>query len=107
MDGGGIDQTTKRHLENADPSITISTATDLATSSGNPSITSKLATSTTNRKFCINNWLGFLGTSSTSIIDVGDLNRVEVEIIWENENVMFQSTSDTRVTGHNYMIFIL
>lgn len=102
LDGGGSDQTTKRHLENADPSITISTATDYATGSGNPSITSKLATSTTNRKFCINNWLGFLGSSSTSIIDVGDLNRVEVEITWENENVMFQSTTNTRVTGHNY-----
>lgn len=102
IDGGGIDQTAKRHLENADPSISISTSTTLATASGNPSITSKLATSTTDRKFCINNWLGFLGTSSTSIIDVGDLNRVEIEITFENENVMFQSTSATRVTGHNY-----
>ena len=102
MDGGGLDQTAKRHLENADPSVTISTSTSVATGSGNPSITSKLATSTSNRKFCINNWLGFLASSSTSIIDVGDLNRVEVEITWENENVMFQSTSTTRVTGHNY-----
>jgi len=102
LDGGGIDQVVKRHLENSDPSITISTATDLATSSGNPSITSKLATSTSSRKFCINNWLGFLGSSSTSIIDTGDLNRVEIEITFENENIMFQSTSITRVTGHNY-----
>lgn len=102
LDGGGIDQVAKRNLENADPSITISTSSSVATGSGNPSITSKLATSTTDRKFCINNWLGFLGTSSTSIIDVGDLNRVEIEITFENENVMFQSTSATRVTGHNY-----
>lgn len=102
MDGGGLDQVSKRHLENADPSVTISTSTSVATGSGNPSITSKLAASTTDRKFVISNWLGFISSLSTPIIDVGDLNRVEIELTFENENVMFQSTSITRVTGHNY-----
>jgi hypothetical protein len=102
LDGGGLDQVAKRHLENADPSVTISTSTSVATGSGNPSITSKLATSTSDRKFVISNWLGFLSTCSTPIIDTNDLNKVEIEITFESENVMFQSTSITRVTGHNY-----
>ena len=102
LDGGGLGQVAKRHLENADPSVTISTSTSVATGSGNPSITSKLATSTSDRKFVISNWLGFLSTCSTPIIDTNDLNKVEIEITFESENVMFQSTSITRVTGHNY-----
>jgi hypothetical protein len=102
LDGGGLDQVAKRHLENADPSVTYSTSTSVATGSGNPSITSKLATSTSDRKFVISNWLGFLSTCSTPIIDTNDLNKVEIEITFESENVMFQSTSITRVTGHNY-----
>jgi len=102
MDGGGIDQVAKRHLENADPSVTISTSTSVATGSGNPSITSKLATSTTDRKFVVSNWIGMLGTISTTIIDTNDLNKVEIEITFDSENTMFQSTSITRVTGHNY-----
>jgi hypothetical protein len=102
LDGGGIGQVAKRHLENADPSVTISTSTTVATGSGNPSITSKLATSTTDRKFCVNNWIGMLNSISTTIIDTNDLNKVEIEITFDSENVMFQSTSITRVTGHNY-----
>jgi hypothetical protein len=102
LDGGDGGQTVKRFLENADPSLTISTSTTVATGSGNPSITSKLATSTTDRKMAIFNWLGFASSCSTSILDTADLGRVSLEITFDSPNVMFQSTSITRITDHNY-----
>jgi hypothetical protein len=92
LDGGGIDQQAKRHLENVDPSV-FYLITDNQTSSAQPQITTVAATdnSTTYRKFVINSWLGFLSTCSTPCIDTNDLNEVIIEIHLATSDVCFLS----------------
>jgi hypothetical protein len=46
---------------------------------------------TNDRKFIINNWLGFLSTCSTPVIDTNDLNEVIVEIRLANADILFLS----------------
>ena len=64
LDGGGVDQVANRFLENSDPSIGFSLATNSNdTSAGTPLIKTRAATpSDTRQKFMVNNWLGFLST---------------------------------------------
>ena len=89
LDGGGADQTAKRFLENADPSVYFETG--IATSSANTGIFKLTATSdAVKRKFATTSWLGLISTISTPIIDTNDLNKVEIEITFESANVMFQ-----------------
>lgn len=103
MDGGGVDQLAKRHLENVDPSVYFDTGTT----------TSSLATGVFNitatkdavkRKYAITSWCGFLSSISTPIIDTNDLNKVEIEITFENANVMWQKQNRTRVTSPGYTL---
>jgi len=82
LDGGGVNQTAKRFLENADPSIGFSVATNSNdTSAGTPLIKTRASTpSDTKQKFMVNNWLGFLSTCNCPCPDTNDLNNVEIEI---------------------------
>jgi hypothetical protein len=103
LDGGGTDQTAKRHLENADPSVYYETgvaSSSLAT--GVFKITPN--SDAVKRKFAITSWLGFLSSLSTPIIDTNDLNKVEIEITFENANVMFQKSSNVRITTPDYTL---
>jgi len=103
LDGGGSDQTNKRFLENADPSVYYETgiaSSSLAT--GVFKITPN--SDAVKRKFAITSWLGFLSSCSTSIIDTNDLNKVEIEITFENANVMFQKSSNVRITTPDYTL---
>jgi hypothetical protein len=75
------DQTDKHYLENSDPSIYVESTTkddyDDATCGKVVKATvfaGGLAKHVTNQIFCINNWLGFLGSSSTPVIDTNDTN---------------------------------
>jgi len=82
LDGGGVNQTAKHFLENADPSIGFSVATNSNdTSAGTPLIKTRASTpSDTKQKFMVNNWLGFLSTCNCPCPDTNDLNNVEIEI---------------------------
>jgi len=103
LDGGGSDQTAKRFLENADPSVyyeTSTTSSSLATgvfkiSANNDAV---------KRKFAITSWLGFCSTLSTPIIDTNDLGQVTLEITFESANVMFQKMTNVRVTAPGYTL---
>ena len=103
LDGGGNDQTAKRHLENADPSVYYETGV------GSSSLATGVFKITPNsdavkRKYAITSWLGFLSSLSTPIIDTNDLNKVEIEITFEAANVMFQKSSNVRVTAPDYTL---
>lgn len=103
LDGGSGDQSNKRFLENADPSVYYETGV------GSSSVATGVFKITPNsdavkRKYAITSWLGFLSTLSTPIIDTNDLNRVEIEITFENANVMFQKSSNVRVTAPGYTL---
>lgn len=103
MDGGGIDQTSKRHLENVDPSVYYDTG--IASTSVNTGVFNiTAAKDAVKRKYAITSWLGFISSLSTPIIDTNDLNKVEIEITFESANVMWQKQSLTRVTAPGFTL---
>jgi hypothetical protein len=93
LDGGGVDQTAKRFLENSDPSIGYKMGADSNDKSAGNRINKCLVATPndTNEKFMVNNWLGFLSTSSCPCPDTNDLNNVEIEITFDNEKVLYGS----------------
>lgn len=103
VDGGGIDQQAKRHLENVDPTVYYDTG--LTTSSVNTGVFNITGNSNAvKRKYAITTWCGFLASLSTPIIDTNDLNKVEIEITFESANVMWQKQSTTKVTAPDYTL---
>lgn len=97
LDGGGVDQTAKRFLENADPSVgykVVSGVDDVT--GGTPTIkTLPSAPNDTNQKMMVNNWLGFLSTCNCPCPDTNDLNNVEIEITFADEKVLWASAAST------------
>lgn len=103
VDGGGIDQIAKRHLENVDPSVYYDTG--IASSSAATGVFNITASKdAVKRKYAITSWLGFISSLSTPIIDTNDLNKVEIEITFESANVMWQKQSNTKVTAPGYTL---
>lgn len=103
MDGGGIDQLAKRHLENVDPSVYYDTG--IAKTSVETGVFNITATKdAVKRKYCVTTFPGFCSSLSTKIIDTNDLNSLTLEITFENANVMWQKQSLTRVTAPGYTL---
>lgn len=103
MDGGGIDQLAKRHLENVDPSVYYDTG--ITSSSAATGVFNITATKdAVKRKYCVTTFPGFCSSLSTKIIDTNDLNSLTLEITFENANVMWQKQSLTRVTAPGYTL---
>ena len=101
LDGGGVDQTAKRFLENSDPSIGYKTAANSTDVSGGNRVNKTLiaTASDTKQKMMVNNWLGFLSTASCPCPDTNDLNNVEIEITFDNEKVLWGAGGGT--AGNN------
>ena len=98
MDGGGSDQTAKRFLENADPSVYYETG--IATSSANTGIFKLTSTSdAVKRKFAITSFLGLISTISTKIIDTNDVGKFEIELTFDSGNICFQKQAQIQVAG--------
>jgi len=93
LDGGGVDQTAKRFLENSDPSVGYKIGASAADKSAGSRINKCLVAtaSDTKQKFMVNNWLGFLSTASCPCPDTNDLNNVEIEITFDSEKVLWGS----------------
>jgi len=91
LDGGGVDQTAKRFLENSDPSVGYTKAANSTDVSGGNRVNKTLiaTASDTKQKMMVNNWLGFLSTASCPCPDTNDLNNVEIEITFDNEKVLW------------------
>ena len=110
------DQTAKRYLENSDPSIyvenTVNTTYDDAKCGKIVKATAYaggLASHATKQVFCINNWLGFIGSSSTPVIDTNDTGVIEIEIRLKPATILWATNGDAAgadpsVTGANYKI---
>jgi len=108
LDGGGVDQTTKRFLENSDPSVNHEYVTTSETVTGATPIANTLAaTASDSKKMMINNWIGFLSTCNCPCIDTNDLNNVEIEFTLDSEKILWAGAagtagSDPAVTGAKY-----
>ena len=94
----GNDQTSKRYLENIDPSVwynsSLQTSKNLLVAT--PSDTAK--------PMIINNWLGFLGSSSTPVISTADSGLIELEIRFAPASVLYQGGTTGAVTDAAYTI---
>ena len=102
LDGGGIDQTSKRFLENIDPSVSY----NLTTATGATAIVKNTLQATANdtaKPLMINNWLGFISSSSTPVIDTNDCGDVVLEIRLANSAILWQAGA-TVCTVPNYSI---
>ena len=110
MDGGGIDQIAKRHLEIADPSIRYSVAGDTIPAdifagavdaggaqtfrAGTPLVCCDgNVSSDTARKLAITNWMGFLSTASCPCIDTNDCGTVEIQLDFDSERILFAGSA--------------
>ena len=105
---GAGDQTSKHYLENSDPSINVENTTnsvyDDATCGKVVKATAfagGLASHASKQIFCINNWLGFLGSSSTPVIDTNDTGVIEIEIRLKNSSILWATNKDTTGTAHD------
>lgn len=100
----GNDQSSKRCLENIDPSATynITNATTGATDIVNNTLVA--SAHDTNKPFMINNWLGFLGSASTPVISTADLSSVDIEIRFAPASVLWAGGAGTGYAGANYTI---
>jgi hypothetical protein len=110
LDGGGVDQTTKRFLENADPSVNYEYVTTSESVAGATPLANTLAaTPSDNKKMMINNWIGWLSTCNCPCIDTNDLNNVEIEITLDSERILWSASAgtanaDPAVAGASYQL---
>lgn len=97
LEGADFSQTSKRFLENADPSVYHYSGDTLA--AGDTLIMTLNATATaaanneTKRPIVINNFLGFLGSLSTPVLDTNDTGDIYIEIRWASPKVLWGTTN--------------
>jgi hypothetical protein len=99
LEGADFSQTSKRFLENADPSVYFVSGNTAA--DGETPITAYTAAANvagngeTNRKIVINNFLGFIGSLSTPVLDLTDTGDIYIEIRWAPTKVLWGTTNTT------------
>lgn len=93
VEGSDISQASKRILENYDPSIyfyqgvTAAANTPIGVAiAGDGTVAANI---TSKRPCAINNFLGFLGSTSTPVLDLNDIGDIFIEIRWATPSVCF------------------
>ena len=105
LEGADYSQTSKRFLENADPSVFFYRKD---TNDGNSSIgaANALGNDANNfelkRPIVINNFLGFIGSLSTPVIDTNDTGDIYIEIRWADPKVLW-ATGNTQAQNFNVL----
>ena len=103
LEGADFSQTSKRILENPDPSVYFY---QKDTVNGNTPIGAIVAVdgrTTANsfeskRPIVINNFLGFIGSLSTPVLDLNDTGDIYIEIRWAQPNVLWGTTNTSAPT---------
>jgi len=102
LEGADFSQTSKRLLENFDPSVYYYAGTTAAANTPIGAVNAQdgsIATNVeTSRPIVINNFLGFLGSLSTPVIDLNDTGDIYIEIRWATNSVLWGSTNTTAPT---------
>jgi hypothetical protein len=100
LEGADISQTSKRLLENFDPSVYYYAGNTSGT--GNSPIVAVNAqdgtlagNAETNRPIVINNFLGFLGSLSTPVLDLDDTGDIYIDIRWAPTTVLWGATNNS------------
>ncbi len=90
LEGADFSQTSKWFLENADPSVFYyqadSTAANTPTGVVNAQDGTQAKNVETNRPIVIYNFLGFIGSLSTPVLDLNDTGDIYIEIRWAQPN---------------------
>jgi len=103
LEGADYSQTSKRILENSDPSIYYY-AKDTAAANSPIGVVTAMDGRTTNNSFeakrpiVINNFLGFIGSLSTPVLDLNDTGDIYIEIRWASPSVCWGTTNTTAPT---------
>jgi hypothetical protein len=102
LDGGGLDQQSKRFLENIDPSVsyTLNAATGATAIVKN---TLQATANDNNKPLMINSWIGAISSSTTPIWDTNDCGDIILEIRLAPASILWQAGA-TACTGANYTI---
>jgi len=103
LEGADYSQTSKRILENSDPSIYYFPK-DTAAANSPIGVVTAMDGRTTNNSFeakrpiVINNFLGFIGSLSTPVLDLNDTGDIYIEIRWASPSVCWGTTNTTAPT---------
>ena len=99
LKGADFSQMSKRFLENADPSVYYyrddTDANNSSIGACNAQDGSIDANAEIDRPIVINNFLGFIGSLSTPVIDLNDTGDIYIEIRWAQPNVCWGSANTT------------
>ena len=102
IEGADFSQTSKRFLENADPSVYFYAGATAAANSPIGAVNAIDGTNAsnfeTNRPIVINNFLGFLGSLSTPVLDLNDTGDIYIEIRWAPITVCWGCANTTLPT---------
>ena len=103
LEGADYSQTSKRILENSDPSIYYYPKDTTAANSPIGVVTAMDGRTTANsyeakRPIVINNFLGFIGSLSTPVLDLNDTGDIYIEIRWASPSVCWGTTNTTAPT---------
>ena len=105
VEGADSSQTSKRFLENADPSVFYFQGTAAAANSGIGCVNAQNGATAGNaeikRPIVINNFLGFIGSMSTPVLDLNDTGDVYIEIRWATPSVCWATTNAAGATAFN------
>ena len=103
LEGADYSQTSKRFLENADPSVYYYQGTSAAANTPIGVINAQDGTNASNienaRPIVINNFLGFIGSLSTPVLDLNDTGDVYIEIRWASPAVLWATTNAAAATS--------
>ena len=99
LEGADYSQNSKRLLENADPSVHYFRKNSSASNSAIGVCVATNGTDADNyelkRPIVINNFLGFLSSLSTPVIDLNDTGDIYIEIRWASANVLWATTNSS------------
>jgi len=91
LEGADISQASKRFLENADPSVYFYQGASAAANSSIGAVCacdgSNISNIELKRPAVVNNFLGFMGSLSTPVLDLNDIGDIFIEIRWQNPSV--------------------
>lgn len=115
MEGSDLSQVAKRASEIFDPTIRWSQTTSAGTAATNENAIAAVinhsvtgaTTNDTNVKMCVNNWLGFLNSVSTPVLDLQDIGDVYLNIQFAPASVLYHSTITTSaptISNANYTL---
>jgi hypothetical protein len=97
VEGADSSQTSKRLLENADPSVYYYQGVSAAANSPVGCINAQDGTNAANfetvRPIVINNFIGFLWSLSTPVLDLNDTGDIYIEIRWASPQVCWGTTN--------------